>query len=73
MIITSVVSYYYYFAIVRQMFMRTALQSSELVRSVPLVATLWICAVLSVLIGLFPQSVVGWIESIFVYEIDMFG
>lgn len=73
MIITSVVSYYYYFSIVRQMFMRTALQATELVRSTPLVATLWICAILSVVIGLWPNGIVGWIESIFVYELDLFG
>jgi len=73
MIITSVVSYYYYFSIIRQMFMRTALQASNLVRSIPLSSTLWICVVLSVAMGVFPHYVIDWIESIFVYEIDLFG
>lgn len=73
MIITSVVSYYYYFSIIRQMFMRTSVHASELVRSVPTSATVWICAVLSVWMGLFPQQIVGWIESIFNYGIDLFS
>lgn len=73
MIITSVVSYYYYFSIVKQMFMRSSFQPIELMRSAPLAITLWICAILSVLMGLFPQVIIGGIESIFQYGYDLFG
>ncbi|GFR39400.1 NADH-quinone oxidoreductase subunit N [Insulibacter thermoxylanivorax] len=73
MIITSVISYYYYFAIVRQMFMRSSFHAAELTRTIPLTAVLWICALAGVLMGFFPQWLVGAIESIFHYGYDLFG
>ncbi|GIQ61979.1 hypothetical protein PACILC2_05470 [Paenibacillus cisolokensis] len=64
MAVTSIVTYYFYFGIIRQMFMRTA--SDEPLRMPATVSlTLWICAVATVLLGLFPNPVMQWIDRIF--------
>lgn len=65
MIITSVISYYYYFAIVKQMFMRTAETAGELRLTVPQTITIWLTAVLGVLMGFFPQWLLSQIDSVF--------
>jgi len=72
MIGTSVVSFYYYFGLIRQMFMRTDFESREVIVPLPLGITLWLCAGISVLLGIVPQWVLGWIESIFSLTQDLF-
>ncbi len=71
MIGTSVVSYYYYFGVVRQMFMRSGYESPEVKISLPLGITVWLCAIAGVVLGFFPQLVLKWIESIFSLAKDM--
>jgi NADH-quinone oxidoreductase subunit N len=65
MIGTSVVSFYYYFGIIRQMFMRSDIESSDVRVSLPLGITAWLCALVGVAMGFFPHWVLGYIESIF--------
>ncbi|MFE5324147.1 NADH-quinone oxidoreductase subunit N [Paenibacillus sp. NPDC056579] len=72
MIGTSVVSFYYYFGLIRQMFMRTDFESRDVVVPLPLGITLWLCAGISVLLGIVPQWVLGWIEQIFSLTQDLF-
>jgi NADH-quinone oxidoreductase subunit N len=71
MIITSVLSFYYYFAIIKQMFMRSASTAMDMVVSVPLAITIWICVVLTVLMGLFPQWLLEAINNIFTVVNDL--
>ncbi|MCS7459986.1 NADH-quinone oxidoreductase subunit N [Paenibacillus doosanensis] len=72
MIATSVTSFYYYFGFIRQMFMRTDFESRDVIVPVPLGITLWLCAGASLLLGIVPQWVLGWIDRIFALTQDLF-
>lgn len=72
MMLTSVVSFYYYFGFIRQMFMRSDFESKEVRVSLPLGITVWLCAGISVVLGVIPHVVLGWIESIFSLTQDLF-
>ncbi|MNL79718.1 NADH:ubiquinone oxidoreductase subunit N [compost metagenome] len=71
MIITSVVSFYYYFGIIRQMFMRRDEEGGEVKPTVPLAVTLWLCAVAGVLMGFFPQYIMDLISQVFNFMSDL--
>ncbi len=73
MIVTSAVSFYYYFGVVRQMFMRPGHGTSDIHVPLPLGITLWVSAVGGVLLGLFPSSVIGALEELFRYGVDLFS
>ncbi|OCT13119.1 NADH:ubiquinone oxidoreductase subunit N [Paenibacillus pectinilyticus] len=70
MIATSVVSFYYYFSIIRQMFMRSDYEPALIKVSVPLGITVWLCALISVALGVVPHVVLKAIESIFTLTKD---
>ncbi|SDO62810.1 NADH-quinone oxidoreductase subunit N [Paenibacillus sp. yr247] len=70
MIATSVVSLYYYFGIVRQMFMRSDYESAEVKVSIPLGITVWLCALISLALGFVPHLVLKGIEAIFTLTKD---
>ncbi|MEC0225783.1 NADH-quinone oxidoreductase subunit N [Paenibacillus alba] len=70
MILTSVVSLYYYFGIVRQMFMRSDYEPAEVKVSVPLGITVWLCALVGLALGFVPHIVLKGIESIFTLTKD---
>ncbi|WNR46949.1 NADH-quinone oxidoreductase subunit N [Paenibacillus roseipurpureus] len=70
MIATSVVSFYYYFSIVRQMFMRSDYEPAAIKVSAPLGITVWLCALISVALGVVPHMVLKAIESIFTLTKD---
>ncbi|RTE08966.1 NADH-quinone oxidoreductase subunit N [Paenibacillus whitsoniae] len=70
MIATSVVSLYYYFGIVRQMFMRSDYEPAPVRVSVPLGIVVWLCALVSVALGVVPQAVLKGIDTIFTLTSD---
>ncbi|MED4601467.1 NADH-quinone oxidoreductase subunit N [Paenibacillus validus] len=72
LIATSVISFYYYFGLIRQMFMRSDDASAPIRPALPLSITMWLCAAASVLLGLFPQGVLAYIEQIFTLTQDLF-
>jgi len=72
MIVTSVASFYFYFSIIRQMFMRQDYDHSGLRLGAPAGIVLWICAAASFLMGLVPKWVFQWIESSFSLFGDLF-
>ncbi len=72
MIITSVASFYYYFGIIRQMFMRTSEVAKQITIPIPLGLTIWISAAATVLMGLFPSPILRWIEGTFSLVSDFF-
>jgi NADH-quinone oxidoreductase subunit N len=71
MIGTSVVSFYYYFGVIRQMFMRSDYESTEVKVPLPLGITAWICAAVSLVLGFYPQLVLDYIEKIFSLSKDL--
>jgi len=72
MIATSVASYYYYFAIIRQMYMRSDSEHPDIALNAPLCITIWLCAALTVLLGMFPRWIIQYIESIYSIWHDFF-
>ncbi|MFD2615516.1 NADH-quinone oxidoreductase subunit N [Paenibacillus gansuensis] len=70
MLVTSVISYYYYFSVVRQMFMRQGIESS-LTMALPLRITIWLCAAASVALGILPGPVTRAIHSVFSLSYDL--
>lgn len=72
MIGTSVISFYYYFGIIRQMFMRSDIDSKVIKVTVPLGITVWLCVAVTVIIGFFPQLVLGYIQNVFRLSKDLF-
>lgn len=72
MIATSIISYYYYFGVIRQMFMRPGTDSK--MRISPLVATvLWVTVLITIAMAVFPNEVLNYLASIFDYQKDLFG
>ncbi|TXK75090.1 NADH-quinone oxidoreductase subunit N [Paenibacillus sp. N3.4] len=70
MILTSVASLYYYFNVVRQMFMRIDYEPVEVKIPVPLGITVWLCALVGLALGFIPHVILRGIESIFVLTTD---
>ncbi|CAM4277102.1 NADH-quinone oxidoreductase subunit N [Paenibacillus tarimensis] len=63
MLLSSVISYYFYFAIIRQMFMR----AGETERRIPMPLgsglTIWVCVSATITLGLFPGLAMNWMDS----------
>jgi NADH-quinone oxidoreductase subunit N len=72
MILTSVMSYYYYFAIVRQMFMRPGPEDREVRVGAPQGIVIWLAAAATVVLGLFPQWTISGITGMFELARDFF-
>lgn len=70
---TSVLSFYYYFSILRQMFMRGETQETRSER-IPwtLTAVLWFCSLAGVVLGFYPQGILSQIQNIFAVGMDLF-
>lgn len=70
MMITSVISFYFYFGFIRQMYMR---QDQEAVIKVPLSQSIVIvlCAILVIGLGLFPNYIMEWLNVIFSIQLDL--
>jgi NADH-quinone oxidoreductase subunit N len=63
LILTSVISYFYYFKIVKQMFMRGT-EEAKIDVSPSLGWTIWICAAFTVIMGIYPGGTLRIIESV---------
>jgi NADH-quinone oxidoreductase subunit N len=72
MIGTSVISYYYYFGLIRQMFMRSDMEAVDAKPTGPLAVTIWVCTAVTLLLGFFPQVLLNYIQSIFLVGKDLF-
>ncbi|QGQ93489.1 NADH-quinone oxidoreductase subunit N [Paenibacillus psychroresistens] len=72
MIGASVIAYYYYFGLIRQMFMRSDIEARDLKPTIPLAIVIWICTIITLLLGFFPQVILNQIETIFSMTKDLF-
>jgi NADH-quinone oxidoreductase subunit N len=72
MIGASVLSFYYYFGLIRQMFMRSDIEAPDLKPTLSLAFVIWICTAATLLLGFFPQVVLNYIQSIFSLGKDLF-
>ncbi|WP_274362471.1 NADH-quinone oxidoreductase subunit N [Paenibacillus thermotolerans] len=72
MIVTSAVAFYYYFGVIRQMFMRPGHGAPE-VKVHPVHGTvLWLTAAASVVLGLVPGQILSLLENVFRFSTDFF-
>lgn len=69
-VISSVISYYFYFGIVRQMFMRGGGDSDIRVPG-PTGVVIWTCVAATVALGLFPGPLMQWIDAVFTIRGDL--
>lgn len=72
MVISSVISYYFYFGIIRQMFMRSNGEEGDIKVPAATGTVIWICAVITVVLGVFPGPLMGWIDTVFTIQGDLF-
>ncbi|HZG87355.1 NADH-quinone oxidoreductase subunit N [Paenibacillus sp.] len=72
MIATSVISFYYYFGFIRQMFMRPGAEETPIKVPPVLGTALWLSAAAGVLMGFFPGPLLGWLEGLFRFTTDFF-
>jgi NADH-quinone oxidoreductase subunit N len=72
MIATSIISYFYYFGIIRQMFMRSTSVEEPVVLKPTLQITIWICTVATVILGVYPQGLLRYFDQIFSLTRDLF-
>jgi NADH-quinone oxidoreductase subunit N len=73
MIGASVISYAYYFGLIRQMFMRTEIDSKPVYGTVLQRVVLWVCAIVGVVMGFAPQWLLDYIDKIFTIGTDLFA
>lgn len=71
MVASSVISYYFYFSLVRQMFMRSGSEDGGLRLSGETGAVIWICAAATLALGIFPGPLMEWIDAIFSLKGDL--
>jgi NADH-quinone oxidoreductase subunit N len=73
MAVSTVISYYFYFGIIRQMFMRSNGDEEDVV-TVPAVTgvVIWICAAATVALGILPGPLMKWIDTVFSIQADLF-
>lgn len=72
MIATSVMSFYYYFSIIRQMFMRSGQEGQAVRMPWPVGAVVWISVAATLILGFFPTVVIEYLEGIFDLTSDFF-
>jgi NADH-quinone oxidoreductase subunit N len=72
MVLSSVISYYFYFGLIRQMFMRSGSEEKMKV-PLPVGLVIWFCAAGTLLLGVYPGLLVGGIDTVFSFLGDMIG
>jgi len=72
MVVSSVISYYFYFRIIRQMFMRSSTGENDISVPVPTGIVIWLCAAATLALGLFPGPVLDALDAVFSIQRDMF-
>lgn len=70
MVLSSVISYYFYFSLIRQMFMRSG--GEDRIRiPLPIHIVIWFCAAATLLLGIFPGLLVDGIDAVFSFQGDL--
>lgn len=72
MIATSIASFYVYFSIIRQMYMRRDPEDAPLRINGSLGLSIWICVAATIVLGLFPNVVFAYLDSMFSLFADFF-
>lgn len=71
MIISSILSYYFYFKLVRQMFLRPATDPQPVQVSVPLKVVIFITIAVTVALGIWPSPLLDWVNVHFGLVADL--
>lgn len=72
MVASSVISYYFYFGIIRQMFMRASGNEGDIHVPRTIGIVIWLCALATLALGVLPGPLMEWIDSIFTIQRDLF-
>lgn len=70
-VVSSVISYYFYFGFVRQMFMRSGSDDSDIRVPAATGIVIWLCAAATIALGLFPGPLMEWIDAVFSIRSDL--
>ncbi|MGG1314793.1 NADH-quinone oxidoreductase subunit N [Cohnella laeviribosi] len=71
MLAATAVSYYVYFKIIRQMYMRAGAEEPAVRVPVPAGIVIWLCAAATLALGVLPRPVLDWIDGLFSIGADM--
>jgi NADH-quinone oxidoreductase subunit N len=71
MVVSSVISYYFYFGFIRQMFMRSSSEEDEIKVPATTGIVIWLCVAATLALGLFPGVVMEGIESVISLQVDL--
>jgi len=71
LLVTTVISYAVYFSFIRQMYMRSGTVDNGLTLSLPAVITIWICAIVTLVLGFVPVPILEWIGEVFSIPTDL--
>ncbi|QYR22076.1 NADH-quinone oxidoreductase subunit N [Paenibacillus sp. sptzw28] len=72
MVASSVISYYFYFRVIRQMFMRSTGEEKDVQVPATTGIAIWLCAILTVALGIVPGPVMDWVNGHFSILGDLF-
>jgi NADH-quinone oxidoreductase subunit N len=70
-VVSSVISYYFYFGLVRQMFMRSGSDDGDIRVPAATGTVIWLCAAATIALGLFPGPLMEWIDAVFSIRGDL--
>ncbi|WP_239615809.1 NADH-quinone oxidoreductase subunit N [Cohnella mopanensis] len=70
-LVTTVISYAVYFSFIRQMFMRSGTVDAKLKMSVPATITIWVCTIVTLVLGFMPVPLLEGIDHIFSIPADL--
>jgi NADH-quinone oxidoreductase subunit N len=70
MIIGSIISFFYYFGFIRQMFMRSN-EQEPIYFSWPLQIVIWICTILTFALGIYPNIIIEFTHSTYQFLQDL--
>jgi NADH-quinone oxidoreductase subunit N len=71
LLVTTVISYAVYFSFIRQMYMRSGTVDNGLTLSAPAVITIWICTIVTLILGFLPVPILDWIGDVFSIPTDL--
>jgi NADH-quinone oxidoreductase subunit N len=70
-VISSVISYYFYFRFIRQMFMRSGDEEQEIVVPAATGVVIWLCAAATLGLGLLPGPIMALVDALFSLQFDL--
>ncbi|XID91135.1 NADH-quinone oxidoreductase subunit N [Paenibacillaceae bacterium WGS1546] len=71
LLVTTIVSYAVYFALIRQMYMRSGETDAPLKMTAPAGIAIWLCAIATLALGFLPMPILDWLNGMFSIPNDL--